>query len=217
LKFEHALKRSQPESTIVELDNNAWLDRNVTLLNQSAVVSSTKDPTGISLSYTNLYQYRTVNAEPIPANDKTASFVLKIENSFEQMPLITEQQAKTTLSSESEVNLKETSVQNRFIIERSQCWTFSRTIRVDLKPVCLLVNKTRYRIEMYERKLGADEDKRGLIHQVVEENGRASLSELASVKQYRFSICLDEYSVEERLNLANSSNFFLQISILKFI
>jgi len=61
---------------------------------------------------------------------------------------------------------------------------------------------------MYERAVGADGEETGLLHQVVEENGRASLSELASVSQYRFSISLDEYSVEDPYNLTRQGKLF---------
>lgn len=136
----------------------------------------------------------------------TDDFVLKIATSLEERPP-TEVQVTPTLA-ECRSDVVETCVSNRFVIEKSQCWPFSKTIRVDVRPVCLLVNRTRYRIEMYERAVGADGEETGLLHQVVEENGRASLSEIASVSQYRFSISLDEYSVEDPYNLTRQGKLF---------
>ena len=41
------------------------------------------------------------------------------------------------------------SISEKFNVEKSKCWFFTKTVRIDIKPICLMINKTNYRFESF--------------------------------------------------------------------
>lgn len=118
---------------------------------------------------------------------------------------------------------------NKFIIEKSTCWNFSKTIRIDVKPICLMVNKTPYNLTLIEKRFNSltgeeAEDLEPILCKINELNGsiclsgfdRANASDSPRdgqiIKKYKFLACLDEYSILDSMNLTNSCKM---ISIFK--
>jgi hypothetical protein len=94
---------------------------------------------------------------------------------------------------------------SEFEIIKKTCWPFSKTIRIDLKPISLFVNKTCYYIKIKEQS----EDNKQNIYFLNSNGGQLCMSNLGITlndkneevcnKKYKFSVTLDEYSVPERL------------------
>lgn len=67
---------------------------------------------------------------------------------FPQVTVPIVKQATTKVSKEASLTAHQDGSQ--FTIQKNVCWKFSNTIRIDIKPLCLLVNETRYFIKIQE-------------------------------------------------------------------
>jgi hypothetical protein len=83
---------------------------------------------------------------------------------------------------------------SKFSIERKRCWPFARTIRVDIKPTTLLLNKTAYKLKVTEQRTLMDENKNRTISTVEANGGQLCLSEANASSKYKFSVVLPEYT-----------------------
>lgn len=91
----------------------------------------------------------------------------------------------------------------QFEIEKSKCWPFSRTLRVDIKPLCLLVNKTNYKINLIEK---ANDSLSELYHDLESLNGQICLSNTLN-KNYKLQIESDEYTIRNYDLVKSTSHY----------
>jgi hypothetical protein len=98
-------------------------------------------------------------------------------------------------------SLQTTTVASKFQIEKRPCWPFSKTIRVNVKPLCLLINKTRHRLKLIQRdQLTTDGETTStapteIIYDLDSHEGQLCLADLSASKRYKLAIHNEEYMV----------------------
>ena len=103
----------------------------------------------------------------------------------------------------------------KFQVDQRPCWSFSPTVRVDLRPIAYVVNRTEYAVRMCERvvRVGVDPSSATELkspqqfecdvkpnggHQCLHDVGVVANNPAGGgfVKKYRFSVRLDECSMQ---------------------
>ena len=212
IKFGNAIDNLKPS----EAQTSNRFDTEVVFLNETNFKVSECLANQTKLKYANLYEFKTV--VQTDAENKRG-FGEKIEldimfNSSKEIISLTNEDLE-----QSESNQQRS---KQFLIEKSRCWSFLPTIRVDIKPTCLLVNKTAYTIKLVEKLFNSTtlevlpDDVQ--VSYVDANNGQTCLSDFTSglkilntIKKYKFSVSLEEYSLLDSINLSSrtkSSRFF---------
>jgi hypothetical protein len=90
-----------------------------------------------------------------------------------------------------------TAISSKFQIEKRLCWPFSKTIRVNIKPICLLVNKTRHKLKLVEKTETSEADIKDdqVMYDLESREGQLCLSDINPNKKYRIAIQNEEYMV----------------------
>lgn len=203
----------EEEQTSGALSSQNWFEKQVMLLDQGSLnVSECLNRTNNTLKLANLYEYKYIENGVQVLPDKESDFGIRIDSAklaaIKPQELL-EKGVESKKMEPVKVESSNVTVQSRkFLIEKSICWNFSRTIRVDIKPVCLMVNKTGYVLRLTEREFDPVENKEmaqgtPIEYLVKENNGKICLSDFTSqaksVKKYKFTITLDEYSMLDNL------------------
>jgi hypothetical protein len=96
-----------------------------------------------------------------------------------------------------------TTYSSKFQIEKKLCLPFSRTIRINIKPIWLLVNKTKHKIKFIEKVLRdspPNSESKASINEISYDlnssNGQLCLSDISPYKKYKISITNEEYFVD---------------------
>ncbi|CAF0986900.1 unnamed protein product, partial [Brachionus calyciflorus] len=87
-------------------------------------------------------------------------------------------------------------LQSKFLISKSNFWPLSQTLRINIRPECLLLNKSEFNIRVHEEKSEC-------IYEIDSHCGQLCLSDSESGKKLKFCVIMDEYSLqnEEKVNL----------------
>lgn len=181
VKFEHFLNEPKENEEyfrfLEQVDQKNWFQNQVSILAEGNFNISTCDSfENKSLIYVDMFKYYTIKSEI-----KFEQFDLNIlRNESKQVK-------SAILKEKTESNL----IANNFLIEKVNCWNFSKTIRVNIKPECLLVNKSNYNLKLHERILDKE-----VVYEVDSQGGKVCLSDLGlSTKKFKLSISLDEYEL----------------------
>ena len=203
IKFGNSIDNSKPS----EATPNRF-DADVVFLNETNFKVSECVANQTKLKYANLYEFKTIvqpDAETKRGSGEKIELNIMFNNSKEIISLPKE------ILDESATNLQRS---KQFLIEKSQCWSFLPTIRVDIKPTCLLVNKTAYTIKLVE-KLFNRTTLEALPDDVQESyvdanNGQVCLSDSTNglkmsntIKKCKFSVSLEEFSILDSINLSS--------------
>ena len=237
IKFDHGLHNRSSDAynqSYLQLCDTQepklnWHESNIELLNEANYnVSSCHSNSSKKLIFSNLFKYVfNAKAELSDANDDiNANVSLKIVPS-DDLALLPAKTQNTESTAATQPSIKPARFcSSKFEIEKKSCWNFSKTIRVDIKPNCLLVNKTVYNIKIAEKvfKLSKNvqefNENNQIEYSVDSNDGQLCLSDLGVVsnpsnlvKKYKFSIVLDEYSIKDmqsmkETQLENSDNLF---------
>ena len=218
LKFDHLLNKyeniNDEEQQISPLkisnkpvNKSLWFERNINLLKDGSYnVSKCDSFKNKSLIFNNLFKYVYYNDDQ--TNIKQDINNINLDISAADTPFSTP--IKETPHDSNLTNLlsKTNLSSGKFQIEKKFCWNFSKTIRVNIKPICLLINKTNYRLSIIEKvsfqKAGDSEDLNS-DYLIDSNGGQLCLDEIGisgQTKKYKFKITIDEYSVDE-LNFLN--------------
>lgn len=109
-------------------------------------------------------------------------------------------------------NLQLKSLSSKFQIEQKPCWPFSNTTRINVKPICLLVNKTKHRIRLVENEAfdsmstdlsseSSESNFENSVYEIDSINGQLCLSDINPNKKYKLVILNDEYLFDNISNL----------------
>ena len=130
---------------------NNWFDMLSTkMLRKDNFNVSCCDASNKRLVFTSLFKYMSQDG----LYDSEDQIVLNIFTSFmtESARLGSFQESThTNIEKIVSIGSDESQLRSEFEIIKKRCWPFSKTIRVDLKPICLFVNKTCYYIKITEQ------------------------------------------------------------------
>lgn len=202
VKFDHVSKQStssSSESTSHALDyihrDEVWFENDVTLLDEptSFNIACTQSFADKHLIHTNIFKYYSA---PRPDDQLNLIAGVEIVENDEPVDAASEQ---PTLEDNT---VSETIIPSEYQIDQASCWSFSRTIRVDIRPVCLMLNKTSHLIRVIELNLT---NRHQIEYDLDSSGGQLCISDLENVrKRFKLVVALDEYE-SKSFNLCKQS------------
>ena len=152
VKFDQVLDKNDQDQSLnrVDIQSNSasWHEKpRAKLLNKNNFNISYCN-SKLRLVYANLFKYAAVNINSEQNNDL---FNLNILTSNMTEGAKLGGSVQEVSSNEKIVSIGDERQLSEFEIIKKTCWPFSPTIRVDLKPICLFVNKTCYSLRMTEQ------------------------------------------------------------------
>lgn len=119
------------------------------------------------LVFMDYFKYKWINSDPmLNSLEQSTLDSLQVSTSSSSSSSITRTLPSTESSTKSEQTSEQTSmatspavsvggtnalISGELQVSKSLCWPFSRTIRVDIRPLCLCVNKTEHSVLLIEK------------------------------------------------------------------
>jgi len=189
IQFDHMSLTNQKK--VSHADELNWFDSEVyqlTKLNFNACDYYTEIATK-KLKYTKLFKYKLLNDDNDVNQDQYLDDIkfqiLKKEKTLSSSSSLDDELIESLSSQVSE----------KFLVEKSKCWLFSKTIRIDIKPICLMLNKTNYKIQLVEKSCTHTLVSSEFFHDIESNSGQICLSDLSN-KMYKLVIESDEYTIK---------------------
>ena len=155
--------------------NQNWFNEKVQLLNGQK----------IDANLCNLENKRLLIHDPFKFN-----FVNLNKDKNDKLSVKLKQEKKELVSLDNVPSKPKLEILNSsFVITSEKFWPLSNTRRIDIRPECLLLNNTEFDVRITEHQSG-------LVYDIEKLNGQLCLSYPGNSKRIKFTVCLEEYSLQ---------------------